>query len=241
MIIPHFLLSGAEAAQYVGQGKKLVNQMAKAGIRSKTLQGPNGVSIRAEQFGNTGKVRINTGTGNTPIVIQDFDSAIIRYTWFNASGRDLDTVTFIQAPNFTGDSVGWVTRRSYTPSSVSDINTCYLFWNGDNTESVGSEAILVNFKLLIDAYPDLNEFRFLMHGTWYGSKGDGKIKLEFQTYKGGTFDSATEEYNIVNVGGTLVQEFSKDVVVDLQQPGANPGQLVGTLTYSRDTNKFSLV
>jgi hypothetical protein len=240
MVIPHFLLQGADAAQHVGLGKKLVNQMSRAGIRSKSLALAEGGTLRAQQFGNTGKVFIDTRGKDAPIVIQDFDSAIIRYTWFNASGRDLDTVTFIDAPNFRSDAVGWVTGNSYTPKSASSMNDSYLFWNGDNRDSVGSEAILVNFKKLIDAYPDLQEFRFLMHGTWYGSKWDGKINLQFETYRGGTFDSATEAYNIVNTGGELVQEFTKPVVVELEQRAANPGQLVGTLTYSRATGKFEL-
>jgi len=68
MVIPHFLLQGADAAQHVGLGKKLVNQMSRAGIRSKSMALADGGTLRAQQFGNTGKVWIKTPKQKDPDV-----------------------------------------------------------------------------------------------------------------------------------------------------------------------------
>jgi hypothetical protein len=228
------------AAKAIGTAKKLARQSFAGGLVSKFLDVGN-ATIQVENLLKAGVSRATiTASRGEQTVFAEFESAIIRYTWTASSGRDLDTVTYISSPNFAAQSVGWVVGRSYTPTSVTDINLCYLYWNGDNTTAVGSEAILINFKRLIDDYPALNEFILLMHGTWYGYKLSGEITLDFETYNGGTFDISSEQYNITNVGGELVQQISRSVVVDLAQPSANPGQLIGTLTYRRDNNTFIL-
>lgn len=242
MANPQIILQGSvkETSKWIGVARKWANQTEKAGIRRKSWD-LGGATVQVEHFGSgmsrvliKERRRITTG-------FAEFESAIIRFTWGNESGRDLDTVTYIKTPDFRFDAVGWTMGNAFTPFGETDINACYLFWNGDNVTSVGSEAVLVNFKKLIDDYPGLDNFEILIHANWFAVKGNGQITLSFETYIGGTFDTAIEEYNIINTGGTLVENISKSVTVSLQEAGAYPGQLIGTLTYNRITNVFSLV
>jgi hypothetical protein len=223
----------------------LISQLGGSAPSVVAAAGSGKAFLSVENFFNTqlSRATITASARTSRIAAQfaSFESAIVRYTWGSASGVDLDIVTYIEIPDYIADAVGWVTSNQYTPSSETDLNASYLFWNKDTVSETGPEAILVNFKKLVDAYPSVNGFKILLYANWYEQKGDGRVTLSFDTYIGGAFDTTSVPYDITNTGGVLVETITKSVVVELLERSANPGQLIGTLTYNRTTNVFSLV
>ena len=150
---------------------------------------------------------------------QPFDYALIRYIWAQPDGTDLDTRTAITTPPRNVD-VGWDRANN---------DGAYLTWGGDNTSAVGDEAVTIAFNQLTTDYPTTDDFVIRLRGNWYGTRLDGNVQIQFQTYLGGTMQHVGTDF--INVGGVLVNDASIYVNVTSNTAGNVDGSDVGTLTY----------
>lgn len=132
----------------------------------------------------------------------DFDYVVINYYWTSSNGTDLDTRTSVIEPP-RNIEVGW--DRQGTDRD-------YLLWAGDNTSS-GTEAVLINMNNLLRDFKDQEKITVLLKAFWYNSVGDGNFVLSFTSYKGGTM-TTTSNYNYVNNGGTLIDNFTINCYTD---------------------------
>lgn len=160
-----------------------------------------------------------TPSATTGAIVNPFDYAVIRYSWTESNGRDLDTRTAVEVPGRLID-VGW--NRASTDGA-------YLTWGGDNTSTQGPEAVLIDFNALATDYTDISEFQIRMRTFWYGTRNDGNITVTFETYLGGTMQHVG--YDFVNTGGTLTGTIVSYVNSPTQNTGNIDGDDIGTLLY----------
>ncbi len=167
-----------------------------------------------------------------------FDFAIIRYSWTDTQGRDLDTRTALLDVDVSvdGRDVGWPSgTRGYTVSGVSGN---YLQWGGDNTDPAGTESVLVDFTRIAADFPALADITVRMRANWYGARYTGDFTLQFATYLGGTMMADGTDF--LNVGGAIVTDLSRPANVVSNIAGDVDGQDVATLTYHIATRTASL-
>ena len=88
--------------------------------------------------GNEGGENTSGNWDDSPVILEKFDFAILRYIWTSAGGRDLDTRTYISSPA-RNVVVGWNKNNN---------DDVYLQWGGDNTGS-GVESVLMRVKDLM--------------------------------------------------------------------------------------------
>lgn len=155
----------------------------------------NQVPKTAEGIINDNDITQNPGTGTPedPVIIQDFDFAVLRYIWTAEAGRDLDTRTYLNTPDRLYGVVGWA--KSQNDGSI-------LSWGGDNTQS-GVECVLISTDGMKLTYPDQQEFEIFANAFWYSQILTGDISIQFESYKGGTMTK--NGYDWVNTGGQLKQ------------------------------------
>lgn len=152
-------------------------------------------------------------------IIKDFDFAVMRYKWLQSGGRDLDTRTYITTPDRSNRKVGWARLKN---------DNSYLIWNEDNTGS-GVESVLIDIgKLKLD-YPSEPILNIKMDAFWYNQLGDGKINLEFVTFKGGSM--AISGYDWVNQGGLPIQILTLPVNTLVTMADDIDGENLATLSY----------
>lgn len=145
---------------------------------------------------------------------EDFDYVVINYYWTNANGTDLDTRTSVLEPP-RNIEVGW--NRQNTDKD-------YLLWAGDNTGS-GTEAVLISTNNLLRDFKDKNKISILLKAFWYNTVGNGNFILSFTSYKGGVMNT-THDYNYINSGGTLIDNFTINCYTKSQDHDGVP---LGTL------------
>lgn len=167
---------------------------------------------------------------DSPVSIEDFDFAVIRYIWTAEQGKDLDTRTYIKDPDRKSGTVGW--------SRLSNDET-YLRWGGDNTAN-GVECILLDIKQFGVDFPAENIVTISCNAFWYSVRETGDLAIQFETYKGGTMTQSG--YDFVNSGGTLKQSVTIQTnTASLGGGAANDGQELAILTYNQATDTGSLV
>ena len=152
-------------------------------------------------------------------VIKDFDFAVIRYRWLPSAGVDLDTRTYITTPARGDIKVGWARLRS-------DNN--YLIWNDDNRGS-GVESVLLDINKIHQDYPSETVINVKMDAFWYSAVADGKITLEFTTFKGGSM--VVSGYDWVNQNGTPIQILTLPVNTIQQESSDINGENLATLMF----------
>ena len=170
-----------------------------------------------------------------PVELLEFDYAVIRYSWGKGDGIDLDTRTSIIKPP-RNVIVGW--GREIT--DVIDLQ-----WAGDTTEVIGMEGNLFNFKSLISAYPDVNEFEAVLRALWYSHRVRGNFQIGFKSYIGG-YMQVTSEHEWENIGGTVVQSLVISCNIDsrggsTENVGINVGIKVAKLIFNKTTKRGQLV
>ena len=177
---------------------------------------------------------------STPALTATFDTAVFRYAWGPANGRDLDTRTAITDPS-RNVVVGWA-RAAQDAQGAS----VYLQWGGDNTSPTGDEAVLVDFAALTRDYPQATEFKVDLGAFWYGpgfdaaNGTDGKFTIEFATYLGGT--TAQSGTDFVNTGGTARQDLVLARQSYTDSVGADvDGDPMATLVYTVATKQAVIV
>jgi len=149
----------------------------------------------------------------------DIDYLLVRYSWEAAGGTDLDTRTWVNDPpiDFV---VGWGRGTS----------DAYITWGGDNTGSVATEAVLVDFKNVLATYPAQEVISVRTGAFWYGSRGTGDITMSLLAYKGGTMQQVGTDF--INVGGTLIDTLTapRNVVTQTTSASSN-GDFLGYARY----------
>lgn len=175
-----------------------------------------------------------------PDDLNPFDFAVIRYSWTDLDGEDLDTGTSFTNldPLYNNLPVGfcWSDQFGNGPS-VGPINSPthqpYLLWGGDNTTPTGDEAVLFNAKQIGIDYPLLVSLTVNLTTNWYGIRLSGNLQIEFATYLGGTMTQVGTDF--INSGGVLVDSITVDrnsVVIDTTCSSVDQQ---GTLVYNFST------
>jgi hypothetical protein len=160
-----------------------------------------------------------------------FDYAIVRYHNNLDGGVDLDTRTAIVDLDISVNeqTVGW-NYSNYIGLNASDY---YLRWGGDNT-STGVESVLVNFENISRDYPDAKFIYIRLRAFWYASVNNGKISLEFETYRGGEMTQVG--YDFKNTGGKIADTLTVErTVTETRRDNNMIGQDLAMLVY--DTTK----
>ncbi|WOO42092.1 hypothetical protein [Rubellicoccus peritrichatus] len=179
-----------------------------------------------------------------PVVLDEFDFAIIRYRWTAAGGDDLDTRTAIIQPALDPSfydnpaiiDVGWA-RGSTVPNSGAAASEPYLAHGGDNRDD-GVEAVLFDLQKLRADNPSVNTIEVRLRAFWYGSLVSGNLQIEFETYQGGTMNQVG--FDFVNSGGQLVDQIIVNRNTQLQQSGDIDGSEMGKLIYDFNTNEATI-
>lgn len=150
-------------------------------------------------------------------VLDNFDFLVLRYK-NNSGGTDLDTFTGFADNGLSvdinyGANTNWVGFAGGISS--------YITWGGDNTSGGGVEAVLIDFKKLIDDFPSVgNSIRVRMHAWWYNSRTSGNVQLELQTWLGGVAPTQSG-YDFVKSDGATVNDIQLDTNVTCVK-GGNP-------------------
>lgn len=160
---------------------------------------------------------------DNPSNIKFFEYAVIKYIWTDENGLDLDTRTIIKNPP-RNVVVGW---------SNDLYDEGYLTWSGDNTVS-GVEAVLIDNKLLIQDYPQVEEFEIEVRAFWHNAKFNGDFKIKFESYTGGQMVS-TDHFDWFNEGGEKVQEITINCHTDHTKYIDIVGELITTLKINTRT------
>jgi hypothetical protein len=209
---------------------------------------------RSFYYASLGPVRVSRGF-DVPNV--GGDRFLIRYSWTQGiGGRDLDTFTGIEPG--TGTTSDGVKNASGSPTNYVGFNgspspavpsggnigsTSQLFWGGDNQETGGTEAVLINPNKLNADFPSINVFNIGLYGNWWGRLGNGCVTVSLLVYSGGTYSVSTN--NIINTGGTLLLTRTFDIninnnprggAIGYPSNGINGYQRVGVFKFARDTS-----
>lgn len=163
-------------------------------------------------------------------VTLDFDYAIVRFDWDTPNGTDLDIRVDITAPP----------RYVVVGADRAANDGPYLIWGGDNQTAYGQEAVLIDFKKMIEDFPNEDEFNIRLRAFWYGIKLDGNIRIDYISYKGGVMQQ-TPDHDFINVGGAVVD--TKSVWVNTQQQGGLElqGEELAYLEFDVPSNRGELV
>ena len=162
-------------------------------------------------------------------VIKGFDFAVMRYRWLPSGGRDLDTRTYITTPDRSNRKVGWTRLKN---------DNSYLIWNEDNT-GTGVESVLIDIGKIIIDYPAESIINIKMDAFWYNSLGDGKLYLEFVTFKGGQM--VVSGYDWINIGGLAIQILTLPVDTLVNRSEDIDGENLATLSYDTSLKTGTLV
>lgn len=166
--------------------------------------------------------------GPADVQLDDFDYAVVEYSWTGSNGVDLDTRTYILSPDRKINTVGW--NRLANDEE-------YLTWGGDNT-SYGSEAIMCNVSLMKTAFIE-NEIKISLNAFWFRMSFDRMFNVSFKTYKNGSM--VKNGFTWTNSGGQAVQILNFQTMADNSLAGADiDGFALGEIIYTRTTDSFTL-
>lgn len=166
---------------------------------------------------------------NTPVQLENFDFAIIRYIWTAGGGTDLDTRTYLMNPSRKEQTVGWSRAQS---------DGSYLRWGGDNTGS-GVEAILLDVARLAADFPAIDTFKISLNAYWFSSVLSGNLNVQFEMYKGGTMSQSG--YDWINSGGQRTQTLTVACNTMQKQSDDIDGTPLVTLEYNPLTMVGNLI
>ncbi len=181
-----------------------------------------------------GVCSIGNSNADCSVELSDFDYAVIEYSWTEENGSELDTRTYISAPDRKNKTIGW--NRLANDEE-------YLIWGGDNEPESGSEyrvseAVLCNFNLIRTAFND-SEIKISLNTFWWGTSVNRRFNVLFKTYKNGSM--VKNGFTWDNVDGQLIQEFNFQAMADNSNAdGDIDGFIVGEIVYARATNSFIL-
>lgn len=201
---------------------------------------------------NLGTCRLTAWRGINPSCVLEpttelspFNYLVIRYKWALGAGRDFDTYTGLVNTGTSLDYkwMGWGHGNDYEIPKNAIAENAYIMWGGDNTQENGVESCLVNFSKIATDYPALNTIQVRMAGSWYGAVNSGNIDIEVTTYLGGKM--VKSGYDIINTGGTLVQQinFSKKVPIQGTNLAKNIEAVtnLGYITYTKNSSTGQIV
>lgn len=201
---------------------------------------------------NTGSCRVTAWRGVNPSCVLEptttlspFSYMVVRYKWALGAGQDFDTYTGIVNSGTSLDNkwMGWGHGFNDEIPVNALAADSYIMWAGDNTQANGVESCLVNFSKITTDYPTLNTVQVRMAGSWYRTVGTGNIDVEIVTYLGGTMQKSG--FDIINVGGTLVQQINLAKSVPIQ--GTNLSKNIDSVTdlgyimYTKDSATGQIV
>lgn len=102
----------------------------------------------------------------------------------------------------------------------------------------GSDSVLLYFKNMMDDNVAEDIFTIELRGNWYNRVGTGVLDVTLYPYLGGTF--STENGMIVNDGGVALTPIQfQATVLTGPLPQGEPGELIATLRYNRNTGWFT--
>lgn len=183
----------------------------------------------------------------TGLELLEFDYLIVRYIWFESSGKDLDTRTCIEGTfDNTVDEkyVGWARGNIYPSGGrryIGAVGSPYLLWCGDNTTVFGEEQVLVDFKKVAEDFTNTVDLYARLRAFWYGTKNTGEIEFEFETFLGGTMEP--DGLGFKNVGGVPVNKVTKKATVNLTRTMVSgsasniDGEDLGRIKYNKLTKR----
>jgi hypothetical protein len=183
-------------------------------------------------------------TTNVVTTLNNFDFLVIRYR-NNSGGTDLDTFTgFID--NALPIDVGYGNNTNWVgfsgTSSAPLIN--YLKWAGDNTSAGGVEAVLIDFKKLIEDYPTIGEVvKVRLHGWWYSNRTTGAAQIELETWLGGVVP-VQAGFDFTKSDGVVVNHLTLNTNVTCLRAGqivnVACAQRLGELVYNKENKTATL-
>lgn len=168
-------------------------------------------------------------TSSQNAVSLNFDFAVLRFDWNAPNGTDLDIRVDIIDP----------ARNIVVGADRAPSDAPFLTWGGDNQTQFGQEALLVDFDELRTAYPLQNTFVIRLRAFWYGTKLDGNINVQYQSFLGGTMQQ-TGSNDFINIGGAVVDNKSIWVNAPSQGGLALDGDEVAFLTFNAVTGTGEL-
>lgn len=186
-------------------------------------------AIVVPEQGDPGYEGVIDPVDDTPVQLENFDFAIIRYIWAAGGGTDLDTRTYLMNPPRKEQTVGWSRQQA---------DASYLRWGGDNTGS-GVEAILLDVSSLANDFPSIATFRISLNAFWYSSVLNGNLNIQFEMYKGGTMSQSG--YDWINSGGQRTQTLTVTCNTMLKQSDDIDGTPLVTLEYNPATMVGNLI
>ncbi|WP_293303125.1 hypothetical protein [Pedobacter sp. UBA4863] len=181
-----------------------------------------------------------------PIIIDNFDFAVVRYIWEEEEEEDLDILVGFEDTGTIYDDmyVGFASSESKhtVPVGVSPQSNSYLWWGGDNQGS-GTEAVLISYKNFIRTLPlsSANIVDIGLYAGWYRTPKYGNFNLSLVTYKGGTM--VKDGTDFINTGGTIVNSEQVSLNTEkVRQAGIISSYYkIGVVRYNKITKMVELV
>lgn len=186
------------------------------------------------------------------ILLYNFDHMILKYTWSDTDGTDLDNATYLGYIKNDGTEVLYKPVGYGQTEDTSDpVQNKYLIYGGDNVNS-GDEGAYINFREFItniieplnSKNRNIKAIVCKTRSNWFKSKNEGTFDLEFKTYEGGTISK--DGFSFINNGGTLVSNYNKQGLncyatgeVNYKAPNKWYTKMV-TITYDFDLKYASL-
>jgi len=173
-------------------------------------------------------------------VLDNFDYIVLRYK-NNSGGTDLDTFTGF-ADNGLSVDINYGSNTNWV--GFAGGGSSYISWGNDNTSAGGVEAVLIDFKKLVNDFPAVGDsIRVRLHAWWYNSRSTGNVQLELQTWLGGAAP-VQSGYDFVKSDGTTVDYALLDANVTCVK-GSNPvsvncGQKLAEIIYNK-VNKTAVL
>ncbi|WP_166922434.1 DUF5977 domain-containing protein [Flavobacterium poyangense] len=201
---------------------------------------------------NSGTCRKTLWRGASPSCVLEpttelapFNYMVVRYKWALGAGKDFDTYTGIINTGTALDNkwMGYGHGNDYEIPKQATAENAYIMWAGDNMQDNGVESCLINFSKIVADYPTLSTIQVRMAGSWYTEVKTGNIDIEISTYRGGIMEKSG--YDIVNVGGDLIQQLNSSTTVPIQ--GTNLSKNIeavtnlGYITYIKDSSTGKIV
>lgn len=173
-------------------------------------------------------------------VLDNFDYIVLRYK-NNSGGTDLDTFTGF-ADNGLSVDINYDSNTNWV--GFAGGSSSYITWGGDNTSGGGVEAVLIDFKKLINDFPSVGDsIRVRLHAWWYNSRSTGNVQLELQTWLGGVAP-VQSGYDFVKSDGTTVDNILLDTNVTCvrgsNSVSVNCGQKLAEIIYNK-VNKTAVL
>lgn len=179
---------------------------------------------------------------NAGIAFDPFDYMVVNFTYTKpTNGTDLDIMVYYDGTGTVWDlnAVGYnqVPDAVKIPTDATPDTDAYLWWANDDVSLPAGpcvEAVVIGTKEFVENVPVANTIiDIYLRAGWFNTLANGAVTVHLLTYLGGTMSKVGT--NIINTGGVLVNDISKNIIVTscCSQVTLGHSDLLGVVHYDK--------